>query len=224
MKQPQSLSSSLQKILPEANLQTTFISAINPISLWLIDQDGWNVNLNQQQAASAFNSPPYWCFCWGSGLALAEWIGQNRQLLKGKSVLDFGSGSGVVAIAASLAGAVRVIACDIDPVARVAITENARLNGVVLETLDQLDKLDCRVDFLFAADVLYDPDNLPVAESFTDFADQVVIAESRRKNILLPGYSITDQVTAVTMPDLGEKEDVKQVRLYKSDQTERVVS
>lgn len=50
--------------------------------------------------------------------------------LTGKTVLDFGCGSGVLAIAALLLGAERALACDIDPQALMATRENAALNGV----------------------------------------------------------------------------------------------
>lgn len=52
------------------------------------------------------------------------------QDLTGKTVLDFGCGSGVLAIAALLLGAKEVYACDIDPQAILATQENAKLNQV----------------------------------------------------------------------------------------------
>ncbi|HEY4346563.1 MAG TPA: 50S ribosomal protein L11 methyltransferase [Gaiellaceae bacterium] len=50
------------------------------------------------------------------------------------SVLDVGCGSGVLSIAASLLGHSPVIAVDVDPVAVEVAKENARANGVDLET------------------------------------------------------------------------------------------
>ncbi|MCG2973986.1 50S ribosomal protein L11 methyltransferase, partial [Escherichia coli] len=75
--------------------------------------------------------------------------------VRDKVVLDFGAGSGVVAIAAKLAGAKRVICCDIDAVSLAACRENARLNSVELEYLEDLYQSE-QVDVLLAADVLYD--------------------------------------------------------------------
>lgn len=51
--------------------------------------------------------------------------------LSGKTVLDFGCGSGVLAIAALLLGAERAIATDIDPQALTATLANAEANGVI---------------------------------------------------------------------------------------------
>ena len=48
----------------------------------------------------------------------------------GIDVIDYGCGSGILAIAAAVLGAHRVTALDIDPQARQATVENARINGV----------------------------------------------------------------------------------------------
>jgi len=55
--------------------------------------------------------------------------------LVGKSVIDYGCGSGILAIAALKLGAARVYAVDIDPQAILATRENARRNGVDDERL-----------------------------------------------------------------------------------------
>ena len=56
--------------------------------------------------------------------ALEKWVGQ------GDSLLDIGTGSGVLSVVAAKLGAKLVIATDIDPLAIRAAKENARLNGV----------------------------------------------------------------------------------------------
>ena len=55
--------------------------------------------------------------------------------LKGKTVLDFGCGSGILAIAAIKLGAAKVVGIDIDPQALTASKDNAQRNGVA----DQLE-------------------------------------------------------------------------------------
>jgi predicted nicotinamide N-methyase len=72
--------------------------------------------------------PPYWAFAWAGGQALARYVLDSG--LKVPSVLDFGSGSGLVAIAAAKAGAAKVLAADIDHFAAAAIAFNAAENGV----------------------------------------------------------------------------------------------
>lgn len=76
--------------------------------------------------------PPFWAFAWAGGQALARHILDNPQLVRGKTVLDLGSGSGLAAIAAALAGAADVLAADIDPFAAAAIEVNAQANNVTV--------------------------------------------------------------------------------------------
>jgi predicted nicotinamide N-methyase len=78
--------------------------------------------------------PPYWAFAWAGGQALARYILDHRELVAGKNVLDFGSGSGLVGIAASLAGAGAVLCADTDAFAAAAIRLNAEANHVRIET------------------------------------------------------------------------------------------
>lgn len=75
-------------------------------------------------------APPYWCVPWPGGEALARWILDHPGSVAGRSVLDVGSGSGLVALAAARAGAREVTACDIDPQAALALAMNAAANGL----------------------------------------------------------------------------------------------
>src|SRR3954453_2619775 len=76
--------------------------------------------------------PPFWAFAWAGGQALARYILDNPETVRGRRVLDFASGSGLVAIAAMKAGAKDVTACDIDPFAITAIGLNAKANHVTV--------------------------------------------------------------------------------------------
>ena len=88
--------------------------------------------------------PPYWAFAWAGGQALARYLLDHPEIVAGRSVLDFGAGSGLVAIAAAKAGAASVIAAEIDHFAAAAIAANAALNGVAITvtTADVLDRVD----------------------------------------------------------------------------------
>ena len=77
--------------------------------------------------------PPYWAFAWAGGQALARYVLDNPETVRGRAVLDFGAGSGLVAIAAAKAGAARVLVADIDRFAATAIALNAAENGVAVE-------------------------------------------------------------------------------------------
>jgi len=77
--------------------------------------------------------PPFWAFAWAGGQGLARYILDYPESVSGKRVLDFASGSGLVAIAAVKAGAAAVVAADIDPWTETAIRLNAALNGVAID-------------------------------------------------------------------------------------------
>jgi len=108
--------------------------------------------------------PPYWAFPWVGGQALARHILDNPSLVAGKSVLDFASGSGLVGIAAKMAGAAQVLATDIDKVALASIHLNMAENGVTIQASDHnvLDDQYCPWDVVVAGDVCYEK---PMAET-----------------------------------------------------------
>ncbi len=162
------------------------------------------------------NRPAYWAFCWASGQVLAHFIMQHRELVKGKQVLDLGCGSGVVGIAAALKGAKAVIACDNDPDALIAAEANARTNGVKLQLLADLSELSGHIDMVIAADVLYDRDNLPLLNALPGIASEVIVADSRIKNIPLYGYEKIFSSSATTIPDLDEFREFNQVKVYRA--------
>jgi predicted nicotinamide N-methyase len=102
--------------------------------------------------------PPFWAFAWAGGQALARFVLDHRHEIEGRFVLDFGAGSGLVAIAAAKAGAAHVLAAEIDHFGAAAITANAALNGVMVDvtSVDLIGKADWRWDVVTAGDVCYE--------------------------------------------------------------------
>lgn len=102
--------------------------------------------------------PPFWAFAWAGGQALARYLLDNRELVAGKRIWDVGSGSGLSAIAAGLAGGAEVAAFDIDRLSLVAMALNAELNGVSVRASsdDVLDRADVDVDVLLVGDLFYE--------------------------------------------------------------------
>ncbi|MGU3360403.1 class I SAM-dependent methyltransferase [Methylobacterium sp. M6A4_1b] len=105
--------------------------------------------------------PPFWAFAWAGGQALARYVLDNPGLVAGRRVLDFASGSGLVAIAAARAGAVHVTASDLDPFAIPAIGLNAEANGVA-ERIEAVARdligSDPGSAVVLAADIFYERD------------------------------------------------------------------
>jgi predicted nicotinamide N-methyase len=102
--------------------------------------------------------PPFWAFPWAGGQALARHLLDHPGLVRDRKVFDLASGSGLVAIAAALAGADWVTANDIDPLSLTAVELNAAANDVTIATLpgDQLDSDAHGADVVLAGDVFYD--------------------------------------------------------------------
>jgi len=78
---------------------------------------------------------PYWAFTWNGGKAVARYVLDHPELVKGKHVLDIASGSGIVAIAAAKAGAASVTGNDLDQLAVAAIAMNAEANKVKVKVV-----------------------------------------------------------------------------------------
>ncbi|WLF83149.1 methyltransferase [Moraxella sp. ZY210820] len=211
---PQALLSALQQVIPQCELQAQRLPHTS-IDLWLIPPVFPNERLDDDVIRQIWQNTPYWIFCWASGLAMAQWLLAEPHHVRGKTVLDFGAGSGVVGIAAKLAGAKRVICCDIDSVSLMACRENAQLNGVELEYLADLYQAE-RVDVLLAGDVLYDQSNRFFLDDFLNFADDIWVADSRVKNFTHPKYIKLDERTASTFPDLDESAEFRNVNFYRN--------
>lgn len=106
----------------------------------------------------AWDDSPYWAFPWAGGQALARHVLDHPETVRGKRVVDFATGSGLVAIAAARAGAASVIAVDVDPFCEAAVTLNAALNGVAVtfRAGDPLRSSLAGTDVVLAGDVFYE--------------------------------------------------------------------
>lgn len=102
--------------------------------------------------------PPYWAFAWPGGQALARYLLDDPARARGRRVVDFAAGCGLVAIAAARAGARAVLASDIDAFAAAAMRLNAALNGVAIDvTTDDLTRgPGASWDVVLAGDVCYE--------------------------------------------------------------------
>src|SRR6201994_3282947 len=109
-------------LVPEIRLH----QAGDPISLWQRTED---------TSGRTGLDPPFWAFAWAAGQALARYLLDHPQTARGRDVIDIASGSGLVAIAAAMAGAAVVTAYDIDPLAAAAIEANAAANGVTVRAV-----------------------------------------------------------------------------------------
>ena len=135
----------------------------------LADQEQWLGRLGLP--------PPFWGVAWSGGQAIARYILDNPEFVRGLTVLDMGSGSGLCAIAAAKAGARAVDAADIDPYSTQAILANAHLNGVSITVLEnELIGAPSRWDVVLAGDLWYERF---MAGRVTSWLRQIAREESR---------------------------------------------
>ncbi|MFC2971891.1 class I SAM-dependent methyltransferase [Azotobacter bryophylli] len=213
MSAPAHLQRALEELLGDARLIATPLPGTN-LRLWLIDPANMDRAFSAEETRRILEEPPYWSFCWASGLALARWLERRPEWVRGRRVLDFGAGSGVAAIAAARLGAAKVVACDLDPQALAACRANAELNGVELGySADFFAEAD-RFDLVIVADVLYDRGNLPLLDQFLGRGREVLVADSRVRDFAHPLYRRLDTLEACTWPDLAEPTEFRRVSLY----------
>jgi predicted nicotinamide N-methyase len=140
-----------------ANTQLRAVPLVPEISLHIADEAVPLWKKTEEQMIESGVPPPFWAFAWAGGQALARHVLDNPSVVTKKRVLDFGSGSGLVAIAAAKSGAKSVEACDIDEFAIAAIEINARANNTSIRTIGKnLIGRDEGWNVVLAADVCYD--------------------------------------------------------------------
>ena len=153
--------------------------------------------------------PPFWAFAWAGGQALARYVLDNPALVMGRRTLDFSSGSGLVAIAAALAGSAEIEASDIDAFAVAAIATNAGDNRVsIVARHEDLVGRDEGWDVVLAGDVAYEKD---MARAVTDWLASlarrgatVLVGDPRRTYLALDRL---ESVVEYRVPVTRELED-----------------
>ena len=163
--------------------------------------------------------PPFWAFAWAGGQALARYVLDHPESVRGRAVLDVASGSGLVAIAAAMAGARRVEASDVDAFAAEAVALNAAANGAAVSPrLGDLVGTDEGWEVVLAGDIFYDRDIAAAMEAW------LRALEARGARVLVgdPGRSYLPQerlveVAAYSVPVTRALEDaeIKRAKVWR---------
>ena len=184
--------------------------ADDAIELW---EEVENVSLVKDQP------PPFWAFGWPGGVALARHVLDHPGLVAGRTVLDLGSGSGLVAIAAARCGAASVLASEPDPIAVAAIGLNAAANDARIEVAaDVLDGEGEGRDVVLAGDVCYERQMtarvIPLLQRARARSATVLIGDPGRA--FLP-RDLFEQIAAYDVPTQADLEDtpVKRVMILR---------
>jgi predicted nicotinamide N-methyase len=160
--------------------------------------------------------PPFWAFAWAGGQALARYVLDHPETVRGKSVVDLASGSGLVAIAATRASAAAVLAADIDSFALSAMALNAALNAVSFDTTsdDLLQKPPPRVDTILVGDLFYEK---ALAEKVFDW---LLLAKANGTQVLIgdPGrsYLPKDRLTKLAEYNVPVTRDLEDAEIKRT--------
>ena len=151
-----------------ANTRLQAVPHAPEISLWLADEITPIWKMTEEELGALGLPPPFWAFAWAGGQAIARWLLDNPEEVRGRTMLDFATGSGLVGIAALKAGAASVTGCDIDPFCAAAVAVNAQANGVSMSFTGEnlLDAPPPAVDLICAGDVCYEK---PMTERVLDW-------------------------------------------------------
>jgi predicted nicotinamide N-methyase len=163
--------------------------------------------------------PPFWAFAWAGGQALAKFIAERPETVAGKFVLDFASGSGLVAIAAAKAGAARVEASEIDEFALTAIEMNARENAVAIELrAGDLIGRDEGWDVVLAGDISYQRDMAEAATAWLKTlaarGAEVLIGDPGRSYLARESLECVDEYSVPVTRALEDSE-IKRSGVYR---------
>ncbi len=166
----------------------------------------------EESLARSALPPPFWAFAWAGGQALARYLLDHPAEVAGRFVLDFGSGSGLVAIAAAKAGARFVLAAEIDHFAAAAIAVNAALNHVAIAvaTVDVIDAADGRWQLVTAGDVCYEREMadrvVPWLRRLAGHGCLVLLGDPGRAYLPQAGLRERARYTVPTSLDLEDRE------------------
>lgn len=179
--------------------------SLQPLSLWpeiVLHQPNTHSGLSAWLEENALSTPPYWAYVWAGGAALTLHLKANPSLVANKTVLDLGSGSGLLGIAAAKLGAAAVFALEPDPIAATATQINAEANGVRITPVPTL----LHTDIVLAGDVFYDAEIaasvLPQLRELASTGTKILIGDPYRKT--LPRAALTE-IATYCVPDMGAK-------------------
>ncbi|WP_241503802.1 class I SAM-dependent methyltransferase [Ferruginivarius sediminum] len=174
----------------------------------------------EEELAAKGVPPPYWAFAWAGGQALARYLLDRPETVRGKRILDFAAGSGVAGVAAALAGACHVEASEIDAIACAAVGLNAAANDVTVELKreDVIGVTDVGWDVVLAGDVCYEQPMASLVEawlkSLARSGTVVLLGDPKRNHLPSSGLEKLDRYTVPTTREL-EDSDLRNATVWR---------
>jgi len=152
-------------------------------NLWIYPS---NISIPSALDATIISLDPGLAFGTGTHPTTAlclEWI--DSQNFTDKVVIDYGCGSGILAIAAALKGARKVYAIDNDPQAILASKENARRNKVSGQIVTAMPDIEIPAADILLANIL--------AQPIIDLSTQLIAALKEHGKLVLSGILVEQQ-------------------------------
>jgi predicted nicotinamide N-methyase len=207
-----------------ANTLTQSTALLPELQLYLAHELFPLWQLTESDLSETGLPPPYWAFAWAGGQALARYVLDNPQIVRGKRVLDFATGSGLVAIAAAKAGAASVVAADVDPLARAACQLNAQVNQVEIESV-ATDYTDATtqpselrdLDLILSGDVFYEQPMATLVGAWmrraANCGHRVIVGDPQRYYFPKHGVQLLARYAVATTREL-EDSDVRSTSVW----------
>ncbi len=204
------LLSHLKGLIPGAELGL-YRSPEGALRAALIEEGSGRAPLPADRVAAVMDAPPFWSLLWPSGELLCRLLTTSPRLVQGRSFLDFGAGSGVLASAAALAGA-EATAYDTDPHSRLCCLLQAQLNAVTVKVESTWEP--GRHQLIAFCDMFYDEEQLPLLDRALEGGSEILVADTRLSTPPHQRAQVLGEVCGSAVPDLDPHREFGTVRLW----------
>ena len=208
--QERELQHHLQALVPNISLSWQPIPGTE-MTGFLLEEASASTPVPRESFSQVMDSPPFWSLLWPSGNLVCRFLGRHPELVKGRSCVDLGCGSGLVAVACALAGA-RVVAADSDPQSTRVCRLNALANKADIRIVDHWPPEVC--DTLILADFLYDESNLPILQELCMVCREIFVLDCRLENLEVESFQYLGSTTGIAVPDLDPHREFSRLRCW----------
>lgn len=203
------LREALEELIPGAQLEWQEVAGLQAL---LIEEDSGSRPLPSDSVDAVMDSPPFWSLLWPSGEKLCRVLVNCPQLVEGRTVLDFGAGCGLLAVASSLAQSASVVAADCDALSQLAVRANATQNNAPIQVVGRWESQP--VDTVLLADLLYDESNLELLALLSAQANEVVVVDSRLSELHEDGFVFLGSGEGIAVPDLDPHREFGRLKYW----------
>ncbi len=198
LREESELQSRIETLVPEAKLIWQNVPG-TALEGYLVEELSACEPLSARSTELVMEAPPFWSLLWPSGNHLCRMMGEGFELLRGRTCVDLGCGSGLVSTAAARAGA-GVLAVDSDPLSQMVTSLNLARNRADCRIADSW--LEGRCDTLLLADFLYDDSNIEALGEFCARCGEILVVDSRLKQLDMTGFELLGDFEGRAVPDL----------------------